>query len=379
MEHPDTQANLVQRLLETVRHITTAHQSAKNLYAHRLAPDFNAFDFIGPDEARLSKILAWFLDRRQTHGHGNRFLRLFLNMLGENARTEECDHAEIRTEVSITKGRLDILVSMDGLCVAIENKPWAREREKQVADYLAHFDKYGASKFVLIYLTPKGEPPSSISDEECKLRIQDKQLHLWSYEEKILAWLAQCHAVCQADRVSTFIDDFSRYIEAKFKGMRDRTMSDHLLEEIVASHDKLAGAMQVIFLADDIRKRLLASLRQQLLARLPKHNVELTDAPSAQSGFSISYSEQSPYQFELKFEYTQFRGLYIGILRKDKNDQARGNEYEALVDSIGAGNQNKWLLWWRWVSPMDSLLPVSEDWFPRTVDRHLQGEPSRKN
>ena len=163
-----------------------------------------------------------------------------------------------------------------------------------------------------------------------------------------------------------FIDDFSRYIEAEFEGMRDRAMSDYLLNEIAASADKVAGAMQVIFLADDIRKRLLADLRQQLLTRLPNHNIELTDAPwSRYSGFSISYSEQSPYRFSIEFDNTQFNGLRIGVSRKIKNDQARGNEYEAFVDSFGAASEkcpNEWWLWCRWASPADSLLPVPMNW-----------------
>ena len=138
MEH-SVPANNALQILEAVCHITQAHQSAKELYVHRLAPDFNAFDFIGPNEARLSKILAWFLDPRESHGQGSRFLRLFLDALGINARSEECDRAEVRTEVSIKKGRLDILISMAGLCVAVENKPWAADGGNQLDKYLGSF------------------------------------------------------------------------------------------------------------------------------------------------------------------------------------------------------------------------------------------------
>ena len=35
---------------------------AQRLYCDRLAPDFNPFDFIQPDEVGLSKILNWLLD-----------------------------------------------------------------------------------------------------------------------------------------------------------------------------------------------------------------------------------------------------------------------------------------------------------------------------
>ena len=140
-------------------------------------------------------------------------------------------------------------------------------------------------------------------------------------------------------------------------------MSDHLLDEIAGSANKVSGAMQVIFLADAIRRRLLSDLRQQLLTKLPNHYVEISDDPWARySGCTIDYSEQSPYQFGLEFQNTQFNGLIVGIKRKTENSPARGNEYESLVSSFGAASQSDWWLWWRSASPTDSLLPVSRDW-----------------
>lgn len=359
------QDSQVRHLLETVCHIASAHQSAKDLYVHRFAPDFNAFDFIEPDEARLSKILAWLLDPRQNHGQGCQFLRLFLDALGVNVGIDECDHAEVRTEVFITQGRLDILISTIDLRVAVENKPWAGDQEAQLARYFAHFDTCGTSNCIVIYLTSKGAVPPeySISEQERDRRIKAQQLRLWSYDKEILGWLARCRADCRADRVVMFIDDFSRYIRAVFEGMRDRTMSDHILNEIAASADNVAGAMQVISLADALQKRLLGDLRQQLLTRLRNHDVELVDDPwTRYSGFTISYSETSPYKFGFEFQNTQFNGLVIGISRKIENDQARGNEYESLVSAFGGASQSEWWLWWRSASPTDSLLPVPRDW-----------------
>jgi hypothetical protein len=54
-----------------------------------------------------------------------------------------------------------------------------------------------------------------------------------------------------------------------FEGVKDRTMSDHLLDEIAGSAEKVSSAMQVIMLAEPIRKRLLSTLQQQVMLRSP--------------------------------------------------------------------------------------------------------------
>lgn len=51
-----------------------------------LAGDFNVFDFISPDENRLSDILAFLLNPGAAHGQGNIFLIHFLNILSENTK-----------------------------------------------------------------------------------------------------------------------------------------------------------------------------------------------------------------------------------------------------------------------------------------------------
>src|SRR5262249_5386935 len=121
----------VTNFLGMVSQIGDAHERAKKLYLHRFAPDYDTFDFIEPDEMRLSKIVAWFLNPNQTHGQGSLFLRLFLDTLRVETQSEDCDHADVRTEVSIKDGRLDIFVSARNLRLAIENKPWAGDQDSQ--------------------------------------------------------------------------------------------------------------------------------------------------------------------------------------------------------------------------------------------------------
>src|SRR5262249_55215887 len=149
-------------------------------------------------------------------------LRLFLDTLRVETQSEDCDHADVRTEVSIKDGRLDIFVSARNLRLAIENKPWAGDQDSQLTRYFAHFDSPGTPKYLVIYLTSKGvaPPEHSIPEMERDHRIAAGQLHLWGYNKQLLDWLARCRAECQADRVSMFIDEFLRYIRKVFEGVK---------------------------------------------------------------------------------------------------------------------------------------------------------------
>lgn len=314
---------------------------------------------------RISKIIAWLLNPLQTHGQGGIFLNLFVEELGLETSIDECGRANVRTEVPITRGRLDILIGMKNLTIAIENKPWAGDQNEQLKTYFAHFDKLGRGRYLVLYLTREGTEPSEQS--LCKSAQHDRigtgQLRLCAYSGEIQRWLEKCRLRCRADRVSTFLDEFCRYIRTTLEGIKDKTMSDHLVDEIAGSAEKVSAAMQVAFLIDSLRKKLLLHLRQQLVDNLPGRTIELHDDPWQKfSGVTISFSEASPYSFGLELQNSQFNRLVVGLYRKVSKSPERGNEYDLVVGSLGAASKNDYWLWQREASTTDSLLPVERDW-----------------
>lgn len=60
-------------LLRTVSERQRGFAQARRLYSDRLAPEFNPFDFIAPNEIKLSRILAWLLKPKENHGQGALF------------------------------------------------------------------------------------------------------------------------------------------------------------------------------------------------------------------------------------------------------------------------------------------------------------------
>lgn len=101
----------IRELLHRVQDHTNAFAKAKELYHERLAPDFNPFDFIEPNEIRLSRILAWLLNPRTSHGQGGRFLDAFLARLGIPWERGSYDNMIVTPEGPANGRRIDILVT----------------------------------------------------------------------------------------------------------------------------------------------------------------------------------------------------------------------------------------------------------------------------
>jgi PD-(D/E)XK nuclease superfamily len=153
----------MEELLSRVSYIQDAAENARRLYQDRLAPDFSPFNFIVNDEMQLSRILAWALDPNGTHGQGDRFLILFLKELNFEWSAGAYKSVETKTEFSVGgDGRIDIFVKSQDYILAIENKPWAGDQEKQVKRYLDYLDKQEI-RYRLVYLTRDGSEAENLS------------------------------------------------------------------------------------------------------------------------------------------------------------------------------------------------------------------------
>lgn len=369
--------------------VVQAHQNAlehaRLLYRDQLAPDFNPFDFIEPNEMRLSRILACLLNPKGTHGQGGRFLFLFLASLDADWRVDDCEHAKTQTEVSFATGRFDILVRSPNGALVIENKPGWGEPPGQLGRYFSHLEELGLTDYRLVYLTADArEPPTdSIDAPQRAKRILNKQLHLWGYPDQLVNWLTKCRGACRADRVTVFIDQFSRYIRKRFEGISDMTARDHLVAEVTGSADMVSPAMQIVFAAEAIREKLLSTLHDQISAAVTSQqwNLEWGMHSGQFAGFNIDFSRQCPCYFRVEFQFAKFDGFRYGAYKKDEGQPSDGGVRAALLADIGVGEEA--LPHWAWLrdAPLhDQLCPVEPNWstnstpWAEIVKREMEGK-----
>lgn len=185
------------------------------------APTFNVFRVLRLQrrEANLhSRFLAELLDPNGTHGQGDRFLTEFLN-LGKKSGLRCPSESpagliwKVTTEEAVNEyDRLDIVLrgSRRGCAgaqfvIVIENKIDAAEGTEQLRRYDDWLQKQQADFRNLVFLTPDGREPKTISMKKCLCL---------SYREHIKDWLGILLDEIQAPHLRFAIDQYLQVVDA---------------------------------------------------------------------------------------------------------------------------------------------------------------------
>jgi hypothetical protein len=221
--HPLVNQVELKQFFAVISHRVELAQAKQHRLDKRLATGFNVFDFIDPDENKLSDVLAALLDPNGNHCQGDLFLRLLFKQLGLGSDARLTNGARVQREArtcGILKcRRMDVLVEA-GVLLAIENKIDSSEQPEQVKDYLEHLRQCTRGRSILntlIYLTPDGRPPESLVPSVLRQQQSGGRLHCWSYQHELRAWLENCRRECAAPKIRDFISDLIAYIEVVLK------------------------------------------------------------------------------------------------------------------------------------------------------------------
>lgn len=232
----------IARYFEEMRvRIGVADETQKEL-DRLVAPDFNLFSILWPDEVRLSNMIAQLLNPSESHGQGSIFLYAFLDTLENNNpfilaahKIRDFKHAWIDSKniqveieqstgmIEATQRRMDILVRGSNYGLMIENKPWAADQKDQMKDYRGELSKrFRHGQHAMIYLSGDGTPPTeySLSAMDRNTFEQNGELLVIAYRPHLTDWLQRCLALAEADRVRWVIKDFIAYIETSFPNSR---------------------------------------------------------------------------------------------------------------------------------------------------------------
>lgn len=309
--------------------LETARELERELDRH-LARRFNVFDYLSTDEVALSRIIADLLDPGVRHGQGTLFLRTLLDELPEIDDQPDPDVGFVKGIQVVTERviadnrRLDVSVKIPGpdaaYCLAIENKPYADDEENQVWDYLRFLKRTYGDRFLLIYLSPTGQGPSSWSlppDELPKWTDRLAVMGYWSdtggsgpeqhsagdrYDDfrvglSLAAWFSACRRRCEPDRLRWFLSEAEVFCKRRFGGhsMTTDRETRTIKEFLFANPEHLETAQSVSDALIEVKKVLcggfLEHLRTALVRRARKEWPEI--APDLRVG--CRYGGEKPY------------------------------------------------------------------------------------
>ena len=222
IQQTDTLERQVSHFFTDLQFRCATFRELKGYLDRNLASDFNIFDYIAPDENRLSKIIADLLRPDGPHGQSSIFLEAFLQLI--RISDERYYPDKIRNIVqedstvyaSAFQRRIDITLDFGYVGIGIENKPWAGEQQDQLQDYQVHLSRKYSNNFVLIYLSGNGTEPQSLTPQTMKdLRTQGR-LRVLTYRPDLQRWLETCYKECHAEKVRWFLRDFAKYVTQHF-------------------------------------------------------------------------------------------------------------------------------------------------------------------
>ena len=286
-------------------------------FAPQLAPQFNCFDFIAPNENKLSEIIAHLLNPQATHAQGNLFLKLFFKQIGIDYPDCNQEITTVNCEVAIQNNRrIDILVDFGKDCfgLAIENKPWTGDQDKQLSDYNEHLDKVYKGKYCLIYLSGDDSNPSpeSISKEKRNELEENEQYKKINFSD-IVSWLEQCEKESKSDHVKHFLRDFIAYCEQTFSGETNMIDKDMIKKTILENDKNIGLALEIAAQLPAIKEKLLDKLLEDLESYFQDSSLE----------FEVSDSFSQLNKKNLKIIYFRKRNwqhysLYVSLKNGEK-------------------------------------------------------------
>lgn len=310
----------VEQLLHQVKIIDDAYRIVKK----NTGEDFNLFQILGIETAEVkthSKFLAELLNPKGSHLQGDIFLKLFINYLNnvnvesENVLIDEnnkiilnSEKSNIEIEKHIGKvnenegGRIDIaIIDSENNLIAIENKIYAGEQDKQLLRYLNFGSKF--SKFHLLFLTLDG-------GESSTLKKEDGIYYSVSYKKHIIEWLELCKK--EAVNLPILRETIGQYINL-IKKLTNQTTNFKMAEDI--QKIILNNLEESKLIADNYNKSILIFCNEIL--EEVKRNLDFVE----NAGWTISR-----YDEILINDYTKNGAFYITPKNYNGNDWMMGME-----------------------------------------------------
>lgn len=226
----------------------------------RMEWKFNVFSLcgIGHYENLHSKILAEFLNPRGTHGLGGEFLRQFLELQGiDFVITSSC---EVVTELSMDKGRMDIVLRDRDWVVVIENKLFASEQEDQLSRYWAWaIETYGEANSKLLYLTLEGK------ESDTAKGIPYKCI---SYAKDVQNWISACVKIASE---RPFVRETLRQYRNHVRNLTGKNLEEEAMSELIkilSEPQNFETAMHIWRYWPDARDAIADEIIREAVAKL---------------------------------------------------------------------------------------------------------------
>ncbi len=232
-----------------LREILNNHKEEIIDKKREITPNFNIINLISPKELQLSKIIGEFLNPRGKHEQGSLFLDLFLKRFCRKTKLTT-ENITVKLEFSENvNGQIDIIVDFNNkFGIAIENKPFADDQDKQIVRYIEYLENKYSNNYLMIYLSALGQTPTEKSITREAKESFGKKFSVISYKN-ISEWLLECSKkIDKSPRLKTLVLEFVEYINLEF--LKTNKLNEKMLGEAIKNNILEAFEIKELWLSD---------------------------------------------------------------------------------------------------------------------------------
>ena len=347
--------------------------------------DFNIFRVMHMESDEVythSAIIAELLNPKGSHGCGDTFLKLFLELLPspfdlpfdtQNAKTDvEIVIGEITDKEG---GRMDVMVESKGQAIIIENKIYAGDRQNQMLRYYNYANnQYGRGNYRLLYLTLFGKSPSDSS--KGKSLEENEDFYCVSYAGEIKQWLLSC--LTQAVQKPLVREIIVQYINLINK-LTHQDMESNVKAELLELCSNPQNMEALLWISNNfsivvqkiMEKEFLPQLQEIAKAngfKLLIKNDGKDWLNTAWMSFSFRKDEWSVFEICFEFQSQQMRNCISGFRYQDEDSSKQYNIRRDVFDELrGMDLPHKVVSSKRWPIYHSFLSSEENNWISEAV------------
>lgn len=320
---------------------------------------FNVLEYVRTAEIGLSKIIADLFDPNATHGQDASFLRAFLYLLSNEDNCNVDPHwldldfksvfvkQEKEIEIENKRRKIDIYVTIEGesgkYCLAIENKPYADDQPRQLADYLKYLAaEYDNDKYFLVYLPSRGQRPSESSlprreytewkgrfkimayynEPDFKGRESESTDDLAHYRISfsLVDWFSECRNSCGVNRLRSFFLDAKLFCEKEFGGQEMKLDCEEriLMKYLFSNSEHIETAYSICEIWPVLTGEVFKKFQEKLCPLVEKSvKDKLKEIGSSAANIEVDVTEgNQPHIKNLSITRNNWKELDVGNKKK---------------------------------------------------------------
>lgn len=212
------------------------------------AHNFNIFSILRKksDEVNLhSRFIAELLNPQGSHGLGDIFLKLFLEVI----RKREFNLGGVK--VYREKHKIDLLIEGNSGWIVIENKIYAEDQNTQLERYYETALKIikDINKIDIFYLSLFGKEPSFQSLGN----LPPNLINLISYNKDVLEWIDKCiEKAAMKPELREVLVQYSRIVKELTGNMRSEELKNQVID-VLSKGDNILRANEIVQYWTDVK------------------------------------------------------------------------------------------------------------------------------